>query len=316
MSSIFDFEVKNCEVGKYQSRDCIGYGSYSVVYKDINKDNHLEVAIKNYMEEDNFIAEMECFKLLETNGDTSHIVKRYEICYVPGKRICLCAFELLPSNLKTIIKNLNVDTSICENAFRNYVFQLLSAVAYCHQRNLVHRDIKPENILIDPSKQLLKLCDFGCAVETTHIRNPDCFGSMSYLPPEVHLRIDTDYAYIPSLDLWSIGCVIAEMYFQKSQPIFMGQNYVDILWKIFDTFGSPLKSQYGGIYDKCEPNIIGQYPGVGLVTYMTRYCEDKNRYNNEKCIDLMNKLLHLDPAARISAAEALKHPFFDTNTTN
>ena len=157
------------------------------------------------------------------------------------------------------------------------LYQVLLAIRYCHKMRVVHRDIKPENILIvgKESSGLLrvKLIDFGTAKIFSESKNKALVGSSYYIAPEV-IRGRYDEA----CDLWSIGVIMYIML--VGTPPFNGDDDDDIL-----------RSVSIGKYDTSYP----QYTSL-----------------SENAKDLISKLLKFNPSERITARDALNHPWFNT----
>ena len=113
-------------------------------------------------------------------------------------------------------------------AVRKYIYQLLKAIEFCHRNNVIHRDIKPENLLINPSNNELKICDFGFArmLNNKNSNLTDYVATMWYRAPEL-LLINV---YGKEVDIWAIGCIMGEL--TDGEPLFPGESEVDQLFCI------------------------------------------------------------------------------------
>jgi len=193
---------------------------------------------------------------------------------------------------------------------RFYMYQILKALDYSHSQGLMHRDVKPHNIMIDHSKKQIRLIDWGLAefyhpLQEYNVR----VASRHYKGPELLVN-DTLYDY--SLDIWSLGCVIAGMTFKK-EPFFQGADNVDQLVKIAKVLGTDLLNEYLDDYDlDLEPDVadaVGAHPKKEWLSF-------KNDGNKERfcpeVADLIDKMLRYDPAARILPKEAMEHPWFES----
>ena len=120
-----------------------------------------------------------------------------------------------------------------------YSYQMLRGIAYIHAVGICHRDIKPQNVLVDTSTHILKTCDFGSAKQLIPGEpNVSYICSRYYRAPEL---IFGNTNYTTQIDVWSIGCVIAEL--MLGQPIFPGESGVDQLVEIIKILGTPTKEQ-------------------------------------------------------------------------
>lgn len=150
-------------------------------------------------------------------------------------------FEFLDQDLKKLLDK--TPSGLPKNTVKSYLWQLLQGMSHCHAHRVLHRDLKPQNLLID-SKGFIKLADFGLArsiglpIRTyTHE-----VVTLWYRAPEILLG--TKY-YGPSVDVWSIGCIFAEMVTKK--PLFSGDSEIDQLFRIFRTLGTPDEIVWPGV---------------------------------------------------------------------
>ncbi|XP_059642332.1 cell division control protein 2 homolog A-like isoform X2 [Cornus florida] len=186
---------------------------------------------------------------------------------------------------------------------KNFLYQILRGIAYCHSHRVLHRDLKPQNLLIDCGKNSVKLADFGLArafgipVRTfTHE-----VVTLWYRAPEILLG---SRHYSTPVDVWSVGCIFAEMVNQR--PLFPGDSEIDQLFKIFRILGTPKEETWPGV--QSLPDFKTTFPKWSSKNLAT---EVPNL--DATGVDLLSKMLSLDPSKRITARSALQHEYFRDN---
>jgi len=194
---------------------------------------------------------------------------------------------------------LDKNTDVPVSVVKLYMYQLLRALAYIHTQNICHRDIKPQNVLVNAVNGECKLCDFGSAKQLVPgEENIAYICSRYYRAPELVFGATV---YTTAIDVWSVGCVMAEMII--GHPLFAGETGVDQLVEIIKILGTPTKSQINVMNPNYKEMKFPQVKGSSLHKFL------KNRTTPE-AIDLLEKMLEYSPKDRITAAEAMCHPFF------
>ncbi|KAL2941404.1 Cyclin-dependent kinase C-1 [Bienertia sinuspersici] len=211
-------------------------------------------------------------------------------------------FEYMDHDLSDLV--FRFGNKFCPAQIKCYMKQLLTGLHYCHVNHVLHRDIKAANLLVN-NNGTLKLADFGLA---RFISNEDRLTNnvttLNYRPPELLLG-STKYG--TAVDMWSVGCVFAELL--DGKILFDGKNKskVQQLCKIFELCGTPDESCWPGItklpwYDHLKPKKA-----------ITRRLHEHFRHLDHHALELLEKMLTLNPAQRISTIDALVSDYFWTD---
>ncbi|KAK5136787.1 Cell division control protein 2 [Meristemomyces frigidus] len=312
----------------YQKMEKIGEGTYGVVYKarDLTTPDHRIVALKKIRleAEDEGVpstAIREISLLKEMNDP--NIVQLLNIVHADGHKLYL-VFEYLDLDLKKYMEALPVSQGgrgkplsegvmdgrlghmgLGANMVKKFTAQLLEGTRYCHAHRILHRDLKPQNLLINKEGNL-KLADFGLA---------RAFGvplrtythevvTLWYRAPEILLG---GRQYSTGVDMWSIGCIFAEMATRK--PLFPGDSEIDEIFKIFRVLGTPSEQEWPGVTS--FPDFKASFPKWERKADEELVNADGVKVLGEEGLNLLEALLVYDPAGRVSAKQAVGHAYFD-----
>ena len=297
----------------------LGGGSFADVYKAKEKSTGELVAIKilkkKYKKWDECIELRECKSLQILNKASfnekgiDNIIKLKRIIFIDKTGVLNLVFEFMEKDLLILMKSFE-PKRLPETRIKDIIYQTLLGLSYMHKYGFFHRDLKPENLLLVGDR--VKIADFGLAREIRSIPPyTEYVSTRYYRAPECILKSTN---YNSPIDIWALGCVMAEMYLHP-QPLFYGANEKEVLYRICSILGTPTNSTWSeGIH---KANYIGfKFPNCNKI-------ELKNIITNasEDAIDLMNQMLQWDPNRRATASNLLNHKFFEkykykSNTSN
>ena len=279
----------------------VGRGKYSTVFKATDK-SHNEYAIKILvpLEPRRYLREI---KILTNLQNQRNIVKLEDLVIDPVTGIYSLVFEWV-----NFFDWRNLYNSFTPMEIRLYLFKLLEALDCSHSNGIMHRDIKPQNIAIDKESRRLRLLDWGLAdfyypkqKYSSHV------ATRIFKPPE--LLICYPY-YDYSIDIWSAGLTFSIMLFKRI-VIEYGESDAEQLLKIGDLVGGESLIKYArslnvGLSDKTI-QILSSKPGTGWEPYIEKASKD---ICTPEAIHLLKLMMTVDHRERITAKEAMKHPFF------
>uniref|UniRef100_A0A453N2K2 Protein kinase domain-containing protein n=3 Tax=Triticinae TaxID=1648030 RepID=A0A453N2K2_AEGTS len=284
---------------QYEKVEKIGEGTYGVVYKAKDRYTNETIALKKIrLEQEDEGVPSTAIREISLLKEMQHrnIVRLQDV--VHNEKCIYLVFEYLDLDLKK-----HMDSSADfknHHIVKSFLYQILRGIAYCHSHRVLHRDLKPQNLLIDRRTNSLKLADFGLArafgipVRTfTHE-----VVTLWYRAPEILLGARQ---YSTPVDVWSVGCIFAEMVNQK--PLFPGDSEIDELFKIFRIMGTPNEETWPGVSSLPDyKSAFPKWPSVDLATVVPTL--------EPLGLDLLSKMLCLDPTRRINARTALEHEYF------
>jgi len=282
----------------------IGRGRYSEVFEGINcKDNERRV-IKFLKPVKRKKIKRE-IKVLQNLSGGPNIVRLLGTCRDPLSKTPALIFEYInASDFKLLYPSLT-DADV-----RYYIYQLLRALRYAHSMGIMHRDVKPPNVMIDHEKRQLRLIDWGLAeFYHKHQQYKVRVASRYFKGPE--LLVSYKY-YDYSLDMWALGCIFAGMIFCR-EPFFHGRDNHDQLVKIVKVLGTNDLFKY---LRKYNLSLDPVYNGILCTDRLpkkpwTKMVNQDNKHRiNIESLDIVDKLLRYDHTERLTATEAMAHPYF------
>lgn len=283
----------------------VGYGAYGLVCAAIDVRTNKKVAVKKNKQ------------VFRDAGDGKRILREVKLLkmFRHENVLSLCTFyvgsgkfddvylvtELFDTDLATVIRS---KQPISEDHGKYFIYQVLRGLKYVHSANVVHRDLKPQNVLVNLNCDL-KLCDFGLARglnKLDMIEMTDYVVTRWYRPPEL---IMLNKHYDMSVDIWSTGCIFAELLNRK--PLFPGSNYLSQLQHIVGLVGVPdglISSASFQNKDAVEflLNLKLEKKGHSLQDAITGS-------QDPLAIDFISCMLQFDPKKRSSAATLMTHPY-------
>jgi casein kinase II subunit alpha len=301
----WNYEALNLTWGNqddYEIVRKVGRGKYSEVFEGISAASKEQCIIKILKPVKKKKIRRE-IKILQNLFGGPNIIKLLDVVRDPHSKMPSLIFEYVNNtDFKVLYPTLS------DYDIRFYILELLKALDFAHANGIMHRDVKPHNVMIDHSKRQLRLIDWGLAEfyhpeQEYNVR----VASRYFKGPELLVDL-MDYDY--SLDMWSLGCMFAGMIFRK-EPFFHGHDNQDQLVKIAKVLGSDglyaYLDKYGIVLDPHFQSLLGSHSKKDWNKFVTS--ENKHLASPEAC-DLLDKLLRYDHQERLTAREAMTHPYF------
>ncbi|XP_038247098.1 mitogen-activated protein kinase 15-like isoform X1 [Dermochelys coriacea] len=300
-------EVEELVSQKYEIKKRLGKGAYGIVWKAIDRRTGEIVAVKKIFDAfRNRTDAQRTFReimLLQEFGEHPNIIKLLNVIRAQNDRDIYLVFESMETDLHAVIKKGN----LLKDIHKCYIlYQLLKATKFIHSGNVIHRDQKPSNILLD-ADCFVKLCDFGLARSLCQIHEDQGSPALTeyvatrwYRAPEILL---SSHSYTKGVDMWSIGCILGEMLLGK--PLFPGTSTVNQIEQILSVIPAPSQEDILAIHSDYRASVINRISSRRRVTIE----EILPSSIPPHALDLLKRLLVFNPDKRLTAEEALQHPY-------
>lgn len=293
-------------VVRYEIKKRLGKGAYGIVWKGIDRKTGEIVAVKkifdafrNQTDAQRTFREI-CF--LQEFGSHDNVIKLLNVIKADNDKDIYLVFEFMDTDLHNVIKKGN----ILKDVHKRYImYQLMKAIKYIHSGNVIHRDLKPSNVLLD-RECFIKVCDFGLARSvqclTLEHGDPsltDYVATRWYRAPEILLASPK---YTQGVDMWSMGCILGEMLLGK--PLFPGSSTLNQIERIMSVIPSPSRQDIDSIKSSYSTSLLDK-ASMRSRKNLTDLFPDAPHDG----LDMLQSLLQFNPDKRMTAEEALSHPY-------
>ncbi|CAG0891065.1 unnamed protein product [Cyprideis torosa] len=307
-------------ISRYVPEKRVGKGAYGIVYRTHDVVTRKTVAVKKIFDAfRNATDAQRTFReisfLLAFNGH-ENIVRLLNIHKAINRRDLYLIFEYVPTDLHTMIKKNRLN-----GRQRQYiVYQLLKAVRFMHSADVLHRDLKPSNILLDASCNV-KVCDFGLARSLVDADASSSSSGTDGLDPSVEAM--TEYVatrwyrapeilvgckqYTKGVDIWSVGCIFAEMLL--GEAVFPGSSALHQVELILAVIPPPSPEEIESFRSPYAATLIEKALFASAPSRLLGGFQDLLPHSSKEACDLLESLLVFAPSKRMTASEAVLHPY-------
>lgn len=283
--------------------DKIGSGSFGIVFRAVCQRSGERVAIKKIpicCEDDGVPST--ALREVASLKDCAHpnVINLRQVTHTPSSLYLV--FDCFDMDLRAYVKLFG---ALRGSLLKSGASQLFQGLKFCHGRRILHRDLKPQNVLVDVNTMRLVLADFGLARPFTvplKVYTHEVV-TLWYRPPEILLGAKK---YGPPMDIWSLGCVFAEM--ATGQALFPGDSEIDTVYKIFQKLGSPNDEVWPGVTNL--KHFSSRFPRWKDTELEEVRQKSKGSLGDAGMI-LLRSCLRYNTAHRVSAARGLRHEFFE-----
>lgn len=289
--------------GQYKFERILGEGAYGTVYRALSLNTGIPVAVKRVerifdtvLDAKRILREMRILGILQHENVTA-LLDVLAVGRFNQYDTIILVEELMDTDLHNIIYSPQ-QLSLSHRRF--FVYQILRGLKYIHSANIIHRDLKPSNILVNANCDL-KIGDFGLArIQDNDVFQSEYITTRWYRAPEVLLLYPK---YGPAIDIWSVGCILVELILKK--PLFPGKSTLNQISIIVERMGSPTQEDLRQLVNPKAMKYIQSLPYKDPIEW-----EKVLPGASPEEIDLIYRMLQWDPDKRITAEDAVEHPYF------
>ncbi|EKF27759.1 protein kinase, putative,mitogen-activated protein kinase, putative [Trypanosoma cruzi marinkellei] len=298
-------EIEPHILRKYEIQAQLGQGAYGIVWRASDRRTHQVVALKKiYDAFQNATDAQRTFREIMFLQALSHpnIIKLLHVHRATNDKDIYLVFEYMETDLHVVIR-----ANILEDIHKQFIiYQLLKTLKYLHSAELLHRDMKPSNLLVN-SDCSMKVADFGLArsilsLEKEQVARPaltDYIMTRWYRPPEILLG---STRYTKGVDMWAVGCILAELLLGR--PIFPGRTTIKQLELIINVLGEPTPEDIASTNSQFAEAMMKDIRRTNTATFAELLPKASS-----DALDLVQKLMRFNPNERLTAEQALEHPY-------
>lgn len=285
-------EIEKHVLDRYEILQKMGRGAYGIVWKSREKSTGRIVALKKVFDAfQNATDAQRTYRevmYLQQLNNHENIIKLFSIIQAKNHKDLYLVFEIMESDVHVVIRG-----RLLKAVHKQYImYQLMKSLKYLHSADLIHRDLKPSNMLIN-SDCLMKLADFGLArsIAEENGETPmvsDYIATRWYRAPEI---LFGSQKYSKSVDVWSSGCIFAEILLEK--VLFPGKSSLNQIELIIELMGRPSETDLVKMNSDLAWTIM-----QNIKTRKRRSISKMFAAFPADAVDLLRKLLAFNPEKR------------------
>lgn len=293
----------------YELLNKISEGSFGCVYRGRSRETGKIIALKSFkrpkvLESEGFLTAglREISSLLTLRHP--NVIEVVEMAVDTEDKVYM-VMEYIEHELGVLLKNNKPEFSLSEK--KRLILQILEGVAAMHEKCFFHRDLKTANLLYS-NDGVVKICDFGLAKKIVTDRHTSKVATLWYRAPELLMK---ESHYGAAVDIWSVGCIMGEILTGK--PLFNSDSELAALQNICNLVGTPKQDEWPEFYGLLKAQEITNFPNYSA-RWRTVFPLPSRSFDpgalTAAGLDLIKGLLTMNPQHRITAVEALNHPYF------